>query len=259
MELIIGIDIGSRNTKIICLSISDKKIVMSECIETAINPHHTVSDLIEHCLSNLSCSHEDVKKVYLTGYGRKSYPADKVVSEILCHTIGVQYFYPQVKTIIDIGGQDSKIISINQSDKVGDFILNDKCAAGTGRFLEMISSRLGLPIKQLSDLATTSQNVFTLNSTCVVFAESEIIGMIAQGVSASDIARAVHLSVVQRIIAQMNQVSYNAPIVFTGGVAQNNDIRNILSFQLRTEILIPPEPEMTGAMGAALIALNDYE
>ncbi|MBM4400037.1 MAG: 2-hydroxyglutaryl-CoA dehydratase, partial [Candidatus Cloacimonetes bacterium] len=140
-----------------------------------------------------------------------------------------------------------------------DFLMNDKCAAGTGRFLEMVAMRLDIPCSELSNLASQSSNDIRLNSTCVVFAESEIIGLISQNISSADIARAVHLSVCDRVVSQVNQMKWENPVVFTGGVALNSDIKRVLSDILKTDIITPPEPELTGAIGAMLVALNDYE
>jgi len=259
MQYCIGIDVGSRNTKLAILRLNDKKIIHLDYTDSGIQPAKTVITLIEKAKSIQRFKNSDIALIYSTGYGRNVVKSDKVISEITCHTFGVQHYYPDARTIIDIGGQDYKIISINAERHISDFLMNDKCAAGTGRFLEMVAMRLDIPCTELSNLASQSSIDRRLNSTCVVFAESEIIGLISQNISSADIARAVHLSVCDRVVSQVNQMNWENPVVFTGGVALNSDIKRVLSDILKTDIITPPEPELTGAIGAMLVALNDYE
>lgn len=257
MRFLLGIDIGSRNTKICFLNSESKEIAFTAYADSGINPVQIVQTLLTKGLNDLGCNDEDILKTFVTGYGRNMIEADKVVSEISCHTLGVQFSNSQVRTIIDIGGQDFKIISLDKDGHICDFVMNDKCAAGTGRFLEMVAMKLAITCDSLDKTAAESKRDYHLSSTCVVFAESEIIGLIAQGVSAADIARSVHLSISDRIISQLNLLDWQPPVVFTGGVALNHDLKDILSNLLKTEVLIPPEPEITGALGAALTALKD--
>lgn len=257
MTYVLGIDIGSRNSKLVLLEADTSLIAFSAFADSGINPVQTVSTIYNKALSSLQCSVQDVLHSCITGYGRNLMKAGKVVSEISCHALGVQFYHPSVRTIIDIGGQDSKIISLDESGHITDFVMNDKCAAGTGRFLEMVAMKLGITCDDLAKTAADSQQDFHLSSTCVVFAESEIIGLIAKGISAEDIARSVHLSISDRIISQLNQLDWQPPIVFTGGVALNNDLKDIFTKALNTDVIVPPEPELTGALGAALIALRE--
>lgn len=259
MNISIGIDIGSRNTKLVAFDSSTQKIAYSDVCDTGVHPLKTVEHLLQETIDTLHIRHKDIIKTYTTGYGRKLYPSDKAVSEISCHARGVQFFCPQAGAIIDIGGQDSKIISLDEKGHILDFVMNDKCAAGTGRFLEMVALRLGVGCDELSNLASGSNQSLHLNNTCVVFAESEIVGLIAEGKSPSDIARAIHLSIAERITAQLNQLKWQPPLVFTGGVALNKDLGNILSQLNGVEIIIPAHPEITGALGAAIIASNEVE
>jgi (R)-2-hydroxyacyl-CoA dehydratese activating ATPase len=252
-----GIDLGSRNTKLVLINLTSNSVAYSACSDTGVNPIMTVESMLSAACSALQINRNDILKTYTTGYGRNLIPSSKVVSEIRCHALGVLSVFPEVRSIIDIGGQDCKAISLGDHGKVLDFVMNDKCAAGTGRFLEMVALRLGLPCEKLSSLASEASEELTLSSTCVVFAESEIIGLIAQGRKPADIVRAVHLSIAERIVAQINQLDWKTPVVFTGGVALNNDLRQILANKLNCEIVVPPEPELTGALGAALIALRD--
>lgn len=249
----LGIDIGSRNTKIVIFDKSQAQIAFKAWQATEINPSSAVDKLIQAAAPSQEI--QDIASSCVTGYGRKMYKrADAIKSEIVCHAEACKYLFPEVRTVIDIGGQDSKIISLNENGEIIDFVMNDKCAAGTGRFLEMTAIKLQCDLPKLSQLAAESDTEIPLNSTCVVFAESEIIGLLATGNSVPNIARAVHKSIARRIYAQMSPLQCQAPIVFTGGVAQSADLVYCLANLLNTELLIPEDPEITGALGAAILA-----
>lgn len=248
----LGIDIGSRNTKVLLYDSEARDIVFSAWRSTDVAPLDTVDALIREAfrVSGVSA----VERVGCTGYGRKLYPQPcKVLSEISCHAAGVRFFHPGVRTIIDIGGQDSKIITLAETGKVQDFVMNDKCAAGTGRFLELTALRLECPLSKLSSLAVQADKELHITSTCVVFAESEIIGLIAQNETPANIARAIHLSIAKRVLTQLSALAWQAPLTFTGGVALNNDLANCLAGQLNLKVTVPPDPEITGALGAAIL------
>jgi predicted CoA-substrate-specific enzyme activase len=248
----IGIDIGSRNTKLVLYNPSNRSILFSAWVATEVNPLQSVQYLLNQAKDVYGL--ELPKAIACTGYGRKLWKeSSKIFSEITCHTAGVRYYIPEVQTIIDVGGQDAKIISLTPEGKIKDFVMNDKCAAGTGRFLEMIANRLEVSLDELSELAQQSKNPLTISSTCIVFAESEIIGMIAQNTAPADIAYAAHISIAKRIITQLSALDFAPPIVFTGGVAQNRDLVQCLGGLLNTPIITPPNPEITGALGAAIL------
>ncbi|HCX59805.1 MAG TPA: 2-hydroxyglutaryl-CoA dehydratase [Candidatus Cloacimonas sp.] len=251
---ILGIDIGSRNTKIVLYDTQKHKIAFSAYKATDISATQTVNNLLEDMYQRLGPV--SIDRSCVTGYGRKLYrDADLEKSEISCHARACSYLFPEARTVIDIGGQDSKIISLNADGSVKDFVMNDKCAAGTGRFLEMTAMRLMCDLDSLSRLASESDQTVPLSSTCVVFAESEIIGLLAGGHKVENIARAVNMSIAKRIYRQMAPLQCETPIVFTGGVAQGTDLAFCISNILATKLLIPDDPEITGALGAALIAL----
>ncbi len=251
----LGLDIGSRNTKLVIFDSSHQSIMHYAWLSTDISARSSALSLVEQALSTCQISQQEISATGVTGYGRKlMQDMGHTFSEISCHAVGCHYIFPGVRTVIDIGGQDSKLITLGESGKVADFAMNDKCAAGTGRFLEMTALRLGCEVSQLSALAAEADQVLQLNSTCVVFAESEIINMMASSTHASNIARAVHQSIVQRIQTQMAALAWQAPVVFTGGVAQNSDLALCLGKALGHSLLIPPEPEITGALGAAILA-----
>jgi len=255
MMIKLGIDIGSRNTKIVVFDSESHKILFSAYKSTDINALRTLNELLDKAYEILHITLSDRSAIGVTGYGRKLYhQVCSVLTESTCHAAGCQLLFPTVNSIIDIGGQDSKIITLDPHRKVSDFVMNDKCAAGTGRFLEMTALKLGCELPQLSELAKLASKTLKLNSTCVVFAESEIISLMATAHRANDIARAVHCSIAKRISSQMAALSWTSPVVFTGGVALNQDLAKCLSEELACEILIPPDPEITGALGAAILA-----
>lgn len=251
--LTLGIDIGSRNTKIVIFESDKQEIVFSAWQATQISATGAVDELIQK--AQQAGAAENIAVSCVTGYGRKMYTqADTIKSEISCHATACYHLFPMARTVIDIGGQDSKIITLNADGSVKDFVMNDKCAAGTGRFLEMTAMRLECDLDELSRLASKSDLEIPLSSTCVVFAETEIIGLLATGNTVPNIARAVNMSIARRIYTQMAPLICEPPIVFTGGVAQGADLALCIGKMLKTELLIPPDPEITGALGAALLA-----
>jgi predicted CoA-substrate-specific enzyme activase len=258
MSYYIGIDIGSRNTKLAILDSSSKQLIFNDMQETGMNPRQTADELLRNSLMSINATGRDIEKIYCTGYGRSLMQADKTVSEINCHAQGVLFYFPTAGTIIDIGGQDSKVVTVGSDKHVKDFVMNDKCAAGTGRFLEMVALRLGIGCNELSAIARTAKSTPALNSTCVVFAETEIISLITKGFTPAEIIRAVNNSIANRIVTQVNQLQWTNPVVFTGGVALNHDLKDLLEQELECNILTPPNPEITGALGAALLALRDH-
>jgi len=250
----IGIDVGSRTTKIVLLQ--DKKIIFSKISDTGVNPRKTSDNLLEEIHNKFDIPSKT--KIFTTGYGRKIVSGtQKAISEISCHAKGVHFLFPEVNTIIDIGGQDSKVILLNSKGKVIDFVMNDKCAAGTGRFLEVAANILELTVEELGNESEKSDKKIEIDSTCVVFAESEIIGLISQQVKRADIIASIHSSIAHRTKSLVAQLSYQNPIVFTGGVAKNLGMRKAISEILNIEMLVPENSSITGALGAALLAFED--
>ncbi len=249
----IGIDSGSRTTKIAVFDLQENKLTYSETCLTGFNLDETARKLYNNVLSKLKLQTENIETVKATGYGRKQIKfADKFLSEIICHAKGILHLFPGARTVIDIGGQDSKVIEITPDGKVSNFVMNDKCAAGTGKFLEMAANFLDCQLTELSELASKSENPVKINQTCVVFSESEIIGYRSKGVSANDIARGVHMSIASRIYGLSSALRVENPVVFTGGVAFNSDLTYCLSKVFDKEITRYENPIITGALGAAL-------
>jgi predicted CoA-substrate-specific enzyme activase len=192
-----------------------------------------------------------------TGYGRSLVDfAQKSVTEITCHSIGVHQLNRDVRLLIDVGGQDSKVIKIGESGRPTDFELNDKCSAGTGRFLEVMARVLEVSIDELGPFALRSKSPCTISSTCTVFAESEVVGRIGAGESAIDIAAGIHQAMASKIGTLSKRVGIVPPVCVTGGVALNPAFRFYLSKQLGADLWMPDNPQLTGALGAALLSLE---
>lgn len=253
MSITVGIDLGSRLSKIVI--VKNDKSIYHDINDTGVNPQKTAEQLLNEALRESDLNRAEIDGIFSTGYGRNIVPfADKRVSEISCHAKGVNYFFPNAKTVIDIGGQDSKAILLGNNGKVIDFVMNDKCAAGTGRFLEVAANILEITVEDLQKVSLQSKEDIDINSTCVVFAESEIIGLIAAGKKSGDIVKAIHNSIARRIKNLLAQLSWQSPVIFTGGVAKNDGMIKAISKTLREEVLVPENSLITGALGAALLA-----
>ncbi|MCD4650617.1 MAG: acyl-CoA dehydratase activase [Candidatus Cloacimonetes bacterium] len=252
-----GLDIGSRMTKAVLFDIRQNKILGTRISDTGIKPGETSMLLLNELLEEYGIKKEQLSGIASTGYGRRRLDIAEIqIPEISCHALGVHFLIPNARTVIDIGGQDSKVISINENGKVLDFVMNDKCAAGTGRFLEIVSEILDTDVEGLSIIAESADDVVALSNTCVVFAESEIIGLIAEGVEPGVIAASVYESVASRVRQLASSLKLEDDIVFTGGVAQATGACKAMSRILNTQVLIPSIPSYTGALGAALKAVN---
>jgi predicted CoA-substrate-specific enzyme activase len=195
-----------------------------------------------------------------TGYGRVSIPfADKSVTEISCHAKGARYFCPHVRTILDIGGQDSKAIRLSETGEVEDFVMNDKCAAGTGRFLEAMARTLELDISELGPVSLKSQETVEISSMCTVFAESEVISLIAQNKEKADIAKGVHRAIAGKACSLLSRVGGEPTYMMTGGVAKNQGVVQAVEEKLGAKLFLCKDPEIVGAVGAALFGLESFE
>jgi len=248
-----GIDIGSATTKVVLMK--DERILSYSIVPTGVNGREAAEKSFKNALVKAGIEMSDVKGVVATGYGRIRAPfTDKRVTEITCHARGVLHELRNAGTVIDIGGQDSKVISIGSSGRVVDFVMNDRCAAGTGRFLEVTAHALGINVSEMGGLALKSSNPLRISSMCTVFAESEVISLLAQGESKEDIIAGLHESISERISSMLNQISIQKEVVLTGGVAKNAGIIKSLERKLKMKIIVPAEPQISGAVGAALIA-----
>ncbi|MEN6627413.1 MAG: acyl-CoA dehydratase activase [Candidatus Sumerlaeia bacterium] len=252
----VGIDAGSRAIKIVLLDGESREVVAAGQVDQGIEQERLAMDLLERLLAEAGLARESIKSVIATGYGRNLIGvADRTVTEITCHARGVRHQAPHARTIIEIGGQDSKLIRLDARGAVQDFAMNDRCAAGTGRFLEVVAGRLGDGLNGLGKLAARAGEAATISSMCVVFAETEIIGLLAAGTPPESIAAGVQATIASRVCAMAGR-RVDEPVVFTGGVALIPGMREALSTRLARPVETVPDPRMTGALGAALIAMK---
>ncbi len=242
-----GIDIGSRTIELVVMD-ETGKIVDSRQTDTGFDPITEVKKLVQDIFWDV---------ILATGYGRNLFEISfeaSTVTEIKAHAKGVHALFPDAGTVLDIGGQDSKAISLFENGRVKKFEMNDRCAAGTGKFLELMARTLGYDIRNFGQQALLARSDINISSMCTVFAESEVTSLIARGIDRRVIASGLHNSVVRRAAGMINRVSPQGDIVFTGGVAQNPCIVSFLSKKLGRRIQIPENPQFIGAYGAALIA-----
>jgi (R)-2-hydroxyacyl-CoA dehydratese activating ATPase len=241
-----GIDIGSRTIELVVLNGND--IIESLQTNSGFDPltqAKTLLDVVEY------------DRIMATGYGRHLFELSfdaPTVTEIKAFSVGAKRLLPEVKSILDIGGQDSKTIAMNGDGRVIRFEMNDRCAAGTGRFLEIMAQTLGYALDSFGREALKATGRININSLCTVFAESEVTSLLAKGTPRHEIALGLHYSVVRRAVGMMKRVSDEEPIIFAGGVAKNPCIHQLLELSLDRKITIPENPQMVGALGAALLA-----
>ena len=253
---VLGIDSGSTSTNAVIMD-RDKKIKAFSVMRTGAKSGESADRVLKDVLEKACLKREDIDRIVSTGYGRVSIPfADENVTEISCHGRGAHYFNPNVRTILDIGGQDSKAISLNQEGEVQDFVMNDKCAAGTGRFLEMIARTLEVSLDNLGAIALTSTEKIEITSMCSVFAESEVISLIANNKEKADIADGVCHAIANKAYGLLNRVGLTPAFMMTGGVAKNPGVVRAVEEKIGEKLYICPEPEIVGAVGAALYALE---
>ncbi|MDP3044171.1 MAG: acyl-CoA dehydratase activase [Bacillota bacterium] len=248
--LTVGIDIGSVATKAVLLNQTEIHRIV---YPTGWSPRQAGRQAYEEVLKRGACAPEEIGCVVATGYGRVSLDfADRSVTEISCHARGAHYLRPGVSLVIDIGGQDSKVIRVNGSGRVEDFIMNDKCAAGTGRFLQVMANALGCDVDELGAMISDGEPA-KINSMCTVFAESEVIGLLAEGVPKELIVEGLHRSIARRVAAMAARMGQPPMVVFTGGVARNQGVCRALEAELGVPVEVPDLCQYTGAIGAALI------
>jgi len=240
-----GIDIGSRTIELVVLK--DNEIIETKQRDSGFDPMARAMEMLQ------GINHDHIMA---TGYGRHLFELvldAPTVTEIKAYAVGAKGLFPEVRTILDIGGQDSKAISLNESGKVIKFEMNDRCAAGTGKFLEIMAHTLGYGLDQFGVAALEATNGMQISSMCTVFAESEVTSLVARGENRQDIALGLHGSVVQRALSMLKRVTVNEPILFAGGVARNPCIRHLFEEALDIDILVPEDPQMVGALGAAIL------
>ena len=233
----------------------DGSLVSHKLIPTGYNVQNAGEVIFESLLDACGLSPNSVDRVIATGYGRKSVAiADKAVTEITCHAMGANFINPAVRSVIDIGGQDSKAIAIDAAGQVINFAMNDKCAAGTGRFLEVMARALEVDLDQFGDFSLKARQPAKISSLCTVFAESEVISLISKGENRENIVAGIHEAIASRVVAMAGRVGITAPIMMTGGVAKNIGVVKALEKKLSQAIEVSPKAQITGAIGAAILA-----
>jgi len=252
-----GIDVGSTMTKAV---IVNHGIVTSIVGPTGPEQRQLANKVMEAALRAAALPFQAITYIVATGYGRINVPfADKQLTEITCHAKGIITLFPEARTIVDIGGQDVKAIRIDAKGKTIDFVMNDKCAAGSGRFIEVIADTLGVSLDDVGDLSLKSKNPAKISNICTIWAQQEVAASLAQGKPVSDLLAGVHHSLADRIGRMVNRLKVEEAIILTGGGAKNQGLLRALSEQLGHEILVPEEPLITGALGAALLGKEIVE
>jgi len=250
-----GCDIGSRTAKAVILNCDN--IITSAVIPAKLDPRESAEEVINLALERAGASMDSIQQIVGTGYGQKEILyANKLESEIVCHAKGAWWNQPSARMVIDIGGQDSKVIKMDEKGKVIRYSYNDKCAAGTGRFLEIMADALGVQLDEMGERAAASSEKISISSQCVIFAETEVVSLVNEGRDINDILSALHRAMANRVAAQARSLVIEEDVIMTGGVAKNIGVFNALSEGLRVQVnhLEKIDPQINGALGAALFA-----
>jgi (R)-2-hydroxyacyl-CoA dehydratese activating ATPase len=248
-----GIDIGSVTAKGV---IMEENRIQATIIQfTGYNARAAGESVLQNLLNQTGLKQEQLAAIVATGYGRNSVDfADKTMSEIICHGAGAHFAVPGARTVIDIGGQDSKVILLGPDGNVLNFVMNDKCAAGTGRFLEVMARALETDLDGFGPLSLKGNTPAPISSTCTVFAESEVISLVAKGESRENIIAGIHTSIAARTVSMANRVGIVPDILMTGGVSRNIGVTRALEKLLNQPVIVPDNAQLSGAIGAALLA-----
>ncbi len=252
----LGVDLGSTTAKAV-VSDAGGAILGASTVQMGAVSQRGMQKAVDAALAEAGVAAEDLTGTVATGYGRRLVPgAGRTFTEITCHARGTAAMCPGVRLVIDIGGQDSKAITIDEDGLVEDFAMNDRCASGTGRFYEVLARALECELDELPSLALRGGRDLEVSSMCATFAETEIVSLLAQGLPPADIASSVHRAIAARTLALVAQVGKRTPVVLTGGVARNRAAVRFLAEALNLEVQVPARPQITGAYGAALLAME---
>jgi (R)-2-hydroxyacyl-CoA dehydratese activating ATPase len=250
----LGVDLGSTTSKAVVVDDAGT-IQASSIVQMGAVSRAGMQRAVDEALTEAGVAPDDLSGTVSTGYGRRLVPlAQRSFTEITCHARGTAAMVPGARLVIDIGGQDSKAITVDADGLVEDFAMNDRCASGTGRFYEVLARAIECDIGELGALALRGGTDLEVSSMCATLAETEIVSLLAQGLAVEDIAASVHRAIAARTLALVAQVGKRAPVVLTGGVARNPAARHFLSVALDHEVIVPEHPQITGAYGAALLA-----
>ena len=252
-----GVDIGSTMTKVVLM---DKSINLLSAIKGPTGPEHRqlANEVMRQALEQANLQIDDISCIVATGYGRVNVPfADRQITELSCHTRGVSKLFPNVRTAIDIGGQDTKCMKID-SGKLTSFVMNDKCAAGTGRFLELTAAALGIRLEDMGDISLKATKKIQISNMCTIFAQQEVVALLSRGEKLENIVAGLHDALASRIAVLARRLGIKPDLVLTGGVAKNTGMVRAMKESLGCELFVPEEPLLTGALGAAILAKETY-
>ncbi len=256
MGTFLGVDLGSTTAKAVVVD-GAGTIVASSIVQMGAVSRKGMQRAVDRALADAGITEADLDGTIATGYGRRLVPgAMRTYTEITCHARGTAAMVPGVRLVIDIGGQDSKAITVDDEGLVQEFAMNDRCASGTGRFYEVLARAVECEVEEIGDLAMRGTQDLEVSSMCATFAETEIVSLLAQDLPVEDIAASVHRAIAARTLALVAQVGRRTPVVMTGGVAQNRAAVHFLSEALDAEVGVPEHPQLTGAYGAALLAME---
>jgi predicted CoA-substrate-specific enzyme activase len=248
-----GIDIGSTMTKAVIIA-KDGIILSSVIGSTGAEHRHLALEVMDETIKKAGLTFEQLDFIVSTGYGRINVPFnDKQITEITCHSRSIRELFPTARILIDIGGQDSKGIKLDSNGKVMNFVMNDKCAAGTGRFLEVIAEALGIELTQMGELSLKAKKSVKISNTCTVFAEHEVTTRLTEGSAIPEIVAGLHEAFATRVVNMVRSLGIEKDVVVTGGGAKNIGLVKAIEEKVGFPVLVPPEPLLTGALGAALL------
>ena len=252
-----GVDIGSTMTKV---ALIDESGNLMSAVKGPTGPEHRqlANEVMRQALEQASLQITDISYIVATGYGRLNVPfADRQITELSCHTRGVSRLFPNVRTAIDIGGQDTKCMKID-SGKLTSFVMNDKCAAGTGRFLELTAAALGIRLENMGDISLKATKKIQISNMCTIFAQQEVVALLSRGEKLENIVAGLHGALASRIAVLARRLGIKPDLVLTGGVAKNTGMVRAMKESLGCELFVPEEPLLTGALGAAILAKETY-
>jgi (R)-2-hydroxyacyl-CoA dehydratese activating ATPase len=257
MDYVLGIDFGSTTGKAVILD-GEGAVVASAVSSKGAVSDEGVKAALAAVFEEAGITVKDIRRCVSTGYGRRMLDlADRTITEITCHARGAVALVPQARLVIDIGGQDSKVIAVDESGLVTQFAMNDRCAAGTGKFLEVLARAVNIELDQMGPVALAAEGSVKITSMCATFAETEVIALLAEGTAKPVVLDGVHAAVAHRIVGLVSRVGQRNPIVMTGGVARNVAAVHHIERALNTNLIVPSHPQVAGALGAALFALDD--
>ncbi|MCJ7833068.1 MAG: acyl-CoA dehydratase activase [Deltaproteobacteria bacterium] len=252
-----GVDIGSSTSKAVLLD--GDKILCYSIIFTGSESVHSANQVLDHVLQKSNLSAGEIQYIIATGYGRVIVPfANEALTELSCHARGANWLFPEVRTILDMGGQDCKAIRCDGAGRLQNFIMNDKCAAGTGRFLELMARVLGLSLDDLGEMSLSAKTAIKINSTCAVFAKSEVTSLIREGKERQDVLAGLHSAIASRVYTLLRGVGIEPELAITGGIGKNQGVVQEIEKRVGLKVLLPEEPQIVGALGAALFARDKF-